>query len=88
MAENSVSHEYIFQKLLEQGRSPKDGDSYIAAIQSEVLNFFGLSPTSLTDDASKELKCYADKQFHKQLLQFYSDHKSRVTTIKRNHRVR
>ena len=87
MAPNSVSHGYIFQKLLEQGRSPKDGD-YVTAFQSEVLCFFELNQSSLTDKAADELLEYAKNKFHKQLHQFYIDHKSRVETIKKKHKVR
>ena len=87
MAQNSVSHGYIFQKLLEQGRSPKDED-YVTAFQSEVLCFFELNQSSLTDKAADELLEYAKNKFHKQLHQFYIDHKSRVETIKKKHKVR
>ena len=60
----------------------------MTAFQSEVLCFFELNQSSLMDKAADELLEYAKNKFHKQLHQFYIDHKSRVETIKKKHKVR
>ena len=86
MALNSVTNLYIFDQLYEKGKSPRDS-TYETDFEDEVLAYFGIVRSSLTDDSSDKLKKVRES-FKRTLKKHYDAHNSRVKTIKEKYRVR